>query len=72
MNHGRFHHRAGFDFGTIPVGASLGGTVDVKAVNGIATFSTLDVNMPGTYQLLAASTACSPAATSNSFVVSSA
>ena len=55
---------------SLPVGASVGGTVDVKAINGIATFDKTDVNMPGTYELLAADGSLDTA-TSNSFQVSS-
>ncbi len=54
-----------------PSGASLGGTVTVAAVDGVATFSKLDVNIPGTYELKATDGTLT-AAVSGSFKISSA
>ena len=50
-------------------GATLSGTTTVTAVNGVATFSDLSVNQPGTYTLQA-QTIGLPTATSNQFTVS--
>ncbi|HEV3303374.1 MAG TPA: hypothetical protein VG055_27225, partial [Planctomycetaceae bacterium] len=36
-----------------PAGATLGGTLTVQAVNGVATFNNLALNLPGTYTLVA-------------------
>jgi hypothetical protein len=53
--------------GTNPSGATLSGTKTVAAVAGVATFSTLSVNNPGTgYTLIASATGLSNA-TSNAF-----
>ncbi len=38
---------------TGPAGAKLGGTTTVAAVNGVATFTNLTLNLPGTYTLTA-------------------
>ena len=52
-------------FGNNSGGATLGGTTTVKAVNGVATFSNLSLNRPGTgYTLLFASSGLSSAASS--------
>jgi hypothetical protein len=50
---------------------SLGGTVTVSAVNGVATFSNLTTNSAGTYTLTAKDGTLS-SATSSSFVISTA
>ena len=55
--------------GTNPGGATLGGTVTVAAVAGVATFGTLTLNLPGTGYTLAASAAGLTGATSNAFDV---
>ena len=53
-----------------PGSGTLGGTVSVAAVNGIATFATLTINRPGVgYRLAAASTGLA-GATSGAFTVS--
>ncbi|HLH08284.1 MAG TPA: PKD domain-containing protein, partial [Terriglobales bacterium] len=58
--------------GTNPAGGSLGGTVTVNAVNGIATFPGLQINNAGVgYTLVASSTGVSPAV-SNAFTISAA
>jgi uncharacterized repeat protein (TIGR03803 family) len=51
-----------------PVGAALGGTTSVAAVNGVATFTNLSLSIPGDYTLLATDGALSPA-TSNPFTI---
>ncbi|MBP9890301.1 MAG: putative Ig domain-containing protein [Planctomycetes bacterium] len=43
-----------------PGGAALGGTVTVNAVNGIATFSNLIPNMPGTFVIRYSAGGCTP------------
>jgi hypothetical protein len=50
--------------------ATLGGTLTVNAVNGIATFTDLNVTVAGTYTLTASSGALTPA-TSSPFTVTS-
>ncbi len=52
-----------------PKGAKLEGTTTVRAVNGIATFTDLRLNMPGTYVLKATGDTLAPDF-SNSFTVS--
>jgi hypothetical protein len=54
---------------TGPVGAVLSGTVTVNAVAGVATFSTLTLDLAGTYTLQLAAGGLT-STTSNSFVVS--
>jgi hypothetical protein len=49
-----------------PAGAVLGGTTTVNAVNGVATFNDLTVNVPGTYTLMATGGTLAPD-TSNPF-----
>jgi hypothetical protein len=52
-------------FGANPGSATLGGTVTVNAVAGVATFSALTVNRPGTgYTLVASATGLASATTS--------
>jgi len=51
-----------------PTGATLGGTTSVQAVNGVATFNNLALNIAGTYTLIATDGSLTPA-TSNSFVI---
>ncbi|MGQ0508365.1 MAG: Kelch repeat-containing protein [Myxococcaceae bacterium] len=53
--------------GANPGGSTLGGTVSVTAVNGIATFSNLSLNKVGTGYTLTASSAGLTGATSNAF-----
>jgi uncharacterized repeat protein (TIGR01451 family) len=53
---------------TVPNGATLGGTTTIAAVNGVATFSNLTVNAPGTYTLTA-SDGTLPPAQSNTFTI---
>src|SRR6059058_3222316 len=57
--------------GTNPASGTLAGTKTVAAVNGVATFSTLSLNLAGTgYTLTAAATGLT-GATSNAFTISS-
>ena len=56
--------------GTNPGGSTLGGTLTVAAVAGIATFSNLTLNQPGTGYTLAASATGLASATSAAFNVS--
>jgi uncharacterized repeat protein (TIGR01451 family) len=51
-----------------PAGAILGGTTTVPAFHGVATFSNLTLNLPGTYTLQATGGTLAPD-TSNSFTV---
>ena len=53
-----------------PSGATLGGTTSVQAVNGVATFTNLSLNLPGNYTLVATDGTLSPA-TSNPFTIQS-
>ena len=53
--------------GTNPGGGTLGGTVTVAAVNGVATFSNLSINKAGTGYTLTATDGSLSGATSNSF-----
>jgi hypothetical protein len=53
--------------GTNPSSATLGGTTQVTAVAGVATFSNLSINNPGTGYTLAASATGLTSATSNAF-----
>jgi hypothetical protein len=57
--------------GTNPGGGTLSGTNPVTAVNGIATFSNLSINNPGTgYTLVATDSSLNqPTVTSNSFTI---
>lgn len=55
--------------GTGAVGATLGGTTTVSAVNGVATFSTLFIQKSGTGFKLQATSTGSAAATSTSFTI---
>ena len=55
--------------GTNPGGATLGGTVTVNAVNGVATFSNLSLNVSSMGYMLAASSAGLTGATSGAFSV---
>ena len=55
---------------TNPGGSTLGGTVTVSAVNGVATFNTLTLNKVGSGYTLAASAAGLTGATSSAFNVS--
>jgi hypothetical protein len=52
--------------GTAPAGAELSGTRTVTSVDGVARFTNLSVNTPGTYTLTATSPAAVPAAASTS------
>ena len=52
-----------------PGGANLGGTLNVKAVNGIVAFTGLSISKPGSYQLQI-STPGSPSATTQTIIVS--
>ena len=58
--------------GANPGGATLGGTVTVAAVAGIATFANLTLSAPGTGYTLAASSGALTGATSSSFNITSA
>jgi hypothetical protein len=51
-----------------PAGGTLAGTTTVNAVAGVATFSTLALNVPGTYTLVASNSSLA-SATSNSVVI---
>ena len=53
---------------TGPVGGSLTGTVTVAAVDGVATFSDLVLNIPGTYTLIATDARLTPD-TSDQFTI---
>ena len=53
--------------GTNPSGGTLGGVTTVAAVNGVATFSSLSVNKPGTGYTLTASDGALTGATSSAF-----
>jgi uncharacterized repeat protein (TIGR03803 family) len=53
---------------TNPAGAVLGGTLTESAVNGVATFSNLFVNVPGTYTLTATDSSLT-SAVSRSFTI---
>ncbi len=55
--------------GTNPSGGALGGTLTVAAVNGVATFSTLNINNAGNGYTLTASATGFTTVTSNSFNV---
>jgi len=57
--------------GTNTTGATLGGTLTVNAVNGIASFRNLTVNFVGNYTLCASATGL-PSVTGNSFSISAA
>ncbi len=59
-------------FGTNPTGATLGGTLTVNAVGGVATFSDLSVNNAGTGYTLTASSSGLANATSAAFDIASA
>jgi hypothetical protein len=55
---------------TNPTSAVLGGTLQVNAVGGVATFDTLTLNLVGTgYTLEATSTGLAPASASNGFSI---
>ena len=56
-------------FGSNPVGATLGGTTTVAAVNGVATFSNITVNKPGSGYTLVASASGLSGDTSSAFNV---
>ena len=56
--------------GSNPGAGTLGGTTTVNAVNGIATFSNLSINNPGTGYTLVASATGLNAATSSLFTIS--
>ena len=53
--------------GTNPASGTLGGTLTAAAVNGVATFSTLNINNPGTGYTLAAGATGLSGATSTAF-----
>lgn len=53
--------------GTNPSGGTLGGTTTIAAVNGTATFSTLNINNAGTGYTLAATSGSLTGAASNAF-----
>jgi hypothetical protein len=53
--------------GTNPAGGTLGGTVTVQAVSGVATFSTLSINKSGAGYTLSAADGSLTGATSSSF-----
>ena len=53
--------------GTNPAGGTLSGTTSVAAVNGTATFSTLNIDKAGTGYTLSASSGALPGATSSAF-----
>jgi hypothetical protein len=55
--------------GTNPSGGTLSGTATVAAVNGVATFSNLSINLVGTGYTLAASSGSLAGATSSAFNV---
>lgn len=57
--------------GTNPAGGTLSGTTSINATSGIATFSNLMINQPGTGYTLTASSTGLPPATSIGFTVSS-
>jgi len=57
--------------GTNPAGGTLSGTTAVAAVNGVATFSTLNINSAGTGYTLTVSAAGLTSATSTAFNVTS-
>lgn len=60
-------------FGTNPVtpgGATLSGTTAANAVAGVATFSNLSINKPGTYTFVASILSPSVSQTSDQFVIS--
>ena len=57
--------------GTNPASGTLGGTLAVAAVNGVATFSNLNINNAGTGYSLTASATGLAGATSNAFNVTS-
>ncbi len=56
--------------GSGTAGATLGGTTSVSAVNGVATFSNLTIDTPGTGYILTFSTTNYGSATSNTFTIS--
>jgi hypothetical protein len=58
--------------GANPGGATLGGTLMAAAINGVATFSDLTLDRPGTGYTLVASSGSLTAATSNAFNVTAA
>src|SRR6185369_227991 len=55
--------------GTNPSSGTLSGTLAVNAVNGVATFSTLNINKAGTGYTLGASASALTGATSSTFNV---
>ena len=55
--------------GKSPSGAALGGTLTATVTNGVATFSGLSVNDPGTYTLVATDSNSIPVITSAPFCV---
>ncbi len=62
------HSNVTLTIATGPTGGSLGGTVTVAAVDGVATFSNLDLTTAGAYTLTAGDGSLT-AATSNSFTI---
>jgi hypothetical protein len=56
-------------FGTNPTTAALAGTTTVNAMNGVATFSTLSVNLVGTGYTLVATSPSLTSATSSPFAI---
>ena len=61
-----FNGNVTLSLGTDPTSATLGGTLTVQAVNGVATFSNLSINMVGNgYTLSATSTGLTNGATSS-------
>jgi hypothetical protein len=55
--------------GTNPSGGTLSGTLSIAAVNGVATFTTLKINLAGTGYTLTASSGALLATTSTPFNV---
>ena len=55
--------------GTVPSGAALSGTVTVSAVNGVATFTGLSINLASTAYTLTAASSGLTSTISNSFAV---
>jgi hypothetical protein len=64
-----FHGSVTIALGSNPGGSTLGGTLTVTAVNGVATFSNLTLNNPGTGYTLQASSSGLTGVTSNAFNV---